>query len=92
MELKLYWYSSSDILKPVLIVPLWNWNVTSDLQGQSGQISFNRTFMELKYTFSTRTRQAYLSFNRTFMELKSAGLSAAGSLLGCFNRTFMELK
>ena len=35
-----------------------------------GQMSFNRTFMELKFRRSTLTVASFESFNRTFMELK----------------------
>ena len=34
-------------------------------------ISFNRTFMELKYDNTVSIRLEIKSFNRTFMELKS---------------------
>ena len=33
-------------------------------------MGFNRTFMELKYSFNVRHRTLRQSFNRTFMELK----------------------
>ena len=35
----------------VLIVPLWNWNSESGEEPSDDTESFNRTFMELKYTF-----------------------------------------
>ena len=56
-------------IKAVLIVPLWNWNPVGTSTFFQG-LSFNRTFMELKYSRRASIRGRQRSFNRTFMELK----------------------
>ena len=48
MELKYYDAYSDDTPLQVLIVPLWNWNI-SIMVAPMVALSFNRTFMELKY-------------------------------------------
>ena len=57
-----------------------------------GLVSFNRTFMELKFPTTGIVINNRECFNRTFMELKL--VSGGASILGgaSFNRTFMELK
>ena len=55
-------------------------------------ISFNRTFMELKYGNECRLSCGKKSFNRTFMELKLVGFRQRRTNAERFNRTFMELK
>ena len=53
----------------VLIVPLWNWNLSLRINIQENK-SFNRTFMELKFLSQQQEDYQYTCFNRTFMELK----------------------
>ena len=53
----------------VLIVPLWNWNRKIYVDSVK-DISFNRTFMELKFESHEKGHNNHTSFNRTFMELK----------------------
>ena len=56
----------------VLIVPLWNWNVTiSDVEATA--TSLNRTFMELKRELRIFNLSLAACLNRTFMELKLIG-------------------
>ena len=55
-------------------------------------MSFNRTFMELKYNYCESGIWFGGGFNRTFMELKSNGKPLIRSSFCGFNRTFMELK
>ena len=54
----------------VLIVPLWNWNLTRDHKPPAREGS-NRTFMELKLDRLIKVIIQVKSSNRTFMELKS---------------------
>ena len=58
---------------------------------QSGDGSFNRTFMELKLD-TIITVIGAISFNRTFMELKYLSKLDSFKSYISFNRTFMELK
>ena len=51
MELKFLWQTNRALLlTQVLIVPLWNRNVGTELILNNGPSS-NRTFMELKYVY-----------------------------------------
>ena len=61
--------SSCILLSNVLIVPLWNWNTTCCWVLEQCN-SFNRTFMELKFTSLSQVASNTRCFNRTFMELK----------------------
>ena len=54
-------------------------------------LSFNRTFMELKFVFEIAII-IKTCFNRTFMELKWATVASIQRVGKGFNRTFMELK
>ena len=49
MELKYALYFVKGFFAWVLIVPLWNWNNGNFEIDEEGNLSFNRTFMELKY-------------------------------------------
>ena len=69
MELKLDTLVSRDPPAPVLLVPLWNWNMTIHDIIEPLE-SFTRTFMELKRRIMRTRRSRYSSFTRTFMELK----------------------
>ena len=51
MELKFVIYFDTYLAEAVLIVPLWNWNISAEEPG-TGIESFNRTFMELKSLIS----------------------------------------
>ena len=75
----------------VSIAPLWNWKATRTELGQY-QHCFNRTFMELKVSFSPLPWYVCMCFNRTFMELKVAVGVFRRFKQHSFNRTFMELK
>ena len=55
-------------------------------------MSFNRTFMELKFKELHDTSNRRCRFNRTFMELKFKELHDTSNRRCRFNRTFMELK
>ena len=55
-------------------------------------MSFNRTFMELKFIPEDEITFLDKSFNRTFMELKFQRQNLIIFFQACFNRTFMELK
>ena len=70
MELKLTGINAIKDGVSVLIVPLWNWNEKAQLKPLIKIFSFNRTFMELKYSYHLQGNAADISFNRTFMELK----------------------
>ena len=54
----------------VLIVPLWNWNKIRMPIIKCSTMSFNRTFMELKWWEINVVSIVMIGFNRTFMELK----------------------
>ena len=75
----------------VSIAPLWNWKATRTELGQY-QHCFNRTFMELKVSFSPLPWYVCMCFNRTFMELKVLLPVPVFPARYSFNRTFMELK
>ena len=70
MELKFRIINDLDTVSSVLIVPLWNWNRDGTGLYLFGNFSFNRTFMELKYTYTFKDLAITYRFNRTFMELK----------------------
>ena len=75
----------------VLIVPLWNWNPIVAALLRTLIISFNRTFMELKFEFCRFCPYASAVlivplWNWNLLD-ESLGIEAAS-----FNRTFMELK
>ena len=55
-------------------------------------MSFNRTFMELKYGRTDKKATDHGCFNRTFMELKLRRYETVLTAFVSFNRTFMELK
>ena len=57
------------LTNPVLIEPLWNWNVTQQT-GDSTTSGLNRTFVELKLGSVFAENEAYYGLNRTFVELK----------------------
>ena len=57
-----------------------------------GSLRSNRTFMELKLSFTYYYARYTNSSNRTFMELKYCSFFSDLLLLNCSNRTFMELK
>ena len=57
-----------------------------------GNISFNRTFMELKPHTVLNGAAFVEGFNRTFMELKPLSILETVTIVSRFNRTFMELK
>ena len=54
----------------VLIVPLWNWNVGTELILNNGPMGSNCTFMELKLAKSKKEVIEITGSNCTFMELK----------------------
>ena len=78
MELKFISFIVFSSILQVLIVPLWNWNITETLTN-STIFSFNRTFMELKFGRLDHETSLATGFNRTFMELKSSNSTAQKS-------------
>ena len=76
----------------VLIVPLWNWNL-STFNGAAIKIArLNRTFMELKHRHRSGLPAPAVRLNRTFMELKRNWHAVNHWNVIRLNRTFMELK
>ena len=92
MELKFQNQPQANCQYTVLIVPLWNWNMPAPIRVAKTALSFNRTFMELKFLGRGSHISGNQRFNRTFMELKFLTVFAVPWTINSFNRTFMELK
>ena len=63
---------NSLLVQPLLIEPLWNWNVSTRLAGRVGLDTFNRTIVELKQLSFLDPLCYGVPFNRTIVELKPA--------------------
>ncbi len=75
----------------VSIVPLWNWNNSSNSPKRSWSSCFNRTFMELKLRATSNTTMAN-KVSIVPLWNWNAFTFLIGELHRGFNRTFMELK
>ena len=90
MELKFVDLKPKWTPKPVLIVPLWNWNKQM-ITNNNDLKSFNRTFMELKSYYQAQMFKALAVLIVPLWNWNWVNPNESFKI-GCFNRTFMELK
>ena len=57
-------------LRPLLIEPVWNWNLYVTHSPVCLYLPFNRTSLELKHVWRKDKPRAVVAFNRTSLELK----------------------